>query len=208
MLLMPGDYIENPRRAPRAPVRCEARLALRDGGYFASATRDYGPGGCQVPTPVPLKPGSRIFVELSHTNTPMPFRISGRVAWASSDPTPRAGIAFDDASRRPAANLYDRLIGADATVVGSSFAPDRIPLDAEIAPAPPPDPAPALTEEDVAVLTAVGGGLTVEALRARLGARWETAVYATFALLGRRLLVMGPPDPSAAAAWSGLIRRR
>ncbi len=208
MLLMSGDHIENPRRAPRAPIRCEARLAVRDGGYFASATRDYGPGGCQVPTPVPLTPGSRIFVELSHANTPVPFRISGRVAWASSDPTPRAGIAFDDASRRPAANLYERLTGADPTGNGSACAPDRIPVGAELAPAPPPGPAPALSAEEVAVLTALGAGLTAGALRAKLASRWQTAVHATFALLERRFVVVGPPDSAAAAAWTELIGPR
>ena len=90
MRLMP-EYIENPRRAPRTTVRCDARVALGDGGFFAASTIDVGRGGCQVPTPTPLNPGARVFLELAHSNTPVPFRSSGRVAWARSGPAPRTG---------------------------------------------------------------------------------------------------------------------
>lgn len=208
MRRMPGEYIENPRRAPRAPVACDARVALRDGGFFAVPTRDYGPGGCQVPTPTPLKPGARLFVELAHANTPLPFRLTGRVAWAKSDPTPRAGIAFDDGSARPAAALYDRLTGADVPSAASARAPDRISVEDAIAPAPPPEAPPLLTPEEAAVLGAVGEGLSAGALRAKLGDGWEAAVNATFALLGRGLLLLGPPDPAAAAAWARRLPSR
>jgi hypothetical protein len=205
---MPGEFIENPRRAPRVPVRCDARVAVRDGGFFAAPTRDLGPGGCQVPTPVPLEPGARIFLELAHTNTPVPFRVSGRVAWARSDPAPHAGIAFDDASAIPAAELFDRLSGAGPAASDVSRAPSRIPVEAEIAPAPPPEQPPSLTAEEVAVLVAIGDGLTAGSLRAKLGSRWEAAVNATFALLGRGLLRFGPRDPSAATGWARLLRPR
>jgi len=202
-----SEFIENPRRTPRAPVHCDARVALSDGGFFASPTIDLGPGGCQVPTPSPLHPGSRVFLELAHSNTPAPFRASGRVAWAKSDPAPRAGIAFDDITAAPAAELYGRVAEAAPRTAGPVRVPDRIPVEAGLAPAPPPGRAPALAPEEALVLTALGEGLTVGALRARLAARWEEAVNATFSLLGRELLVIGPPDPAASAAWKSLLTR-
>jgi hypothetical protein len=201
------EYIENPRRAPRTPVRCDARVALGDGGFFAAATIDVGRGGCQVPTPTPLNPGARVFLELAHSNTPVPFRSSGRVAWARSGPAPRAGIAFDDASAAPAARLYGHV--AEATPeVAPVRAPDRLSVEAELAPAPPPSPVPGLTPEEALVLAAVGDGVTLGALRARLAARWGDAVNATFGLLGRGLLLIGPPDAAAGAAWKPLLEPR
>ena len=65
-----SEFIQNPRRAPRAPVRCEARIALRDGRFFASPTSDYGPRGCQVLAPHELTPGTRLFVELVNERVP------------------------------------------------------------------------------------------------------------------------------------------
>lgn len=203
---MPGEYIENPRRAPRAAVRCEARVALRDGGFFAVGTTECGPGGCQVTTPAPLEPGARVFLELDHASTPVPFRLSGRVAWAKADPTPRAGIAFDAPSAALAARLYSQVTVAEPPPVELPRGPDRISVDDLVVPAFPPDPAPQLTSEEALVLAAAGGGLTVGALRAKLAARWTTALHATFSLVGRGLLRVGAaPDPAAAAAWSARL---
>lgn len=202
-----SEYIENPRRARRAPVQCDARVALSDGGFFAASTTDLSPGGCQVPTPGALNPGSRVFVELAHVETPAPFRFAGRVAWAKSDPAPRAGIAFDDASAAPGADLYDRVADATPGTADPLRAPDRLSIEAALAPASPPSGVPAITPEEAVVLTAVGDGLTVGALRARLAAQWEEAVNATFSLLARGLLVIGPPDPAASAAWETLLAR-
>lgn len=197
---MPGEYIENPRRAPRAPVRFDARVALRDGGFFEEQTSDYGPGGCQLPTPVPLPAGSRVFLRLSHTRSPVPLHVSGRVAWSKADPSPRAGIAFDDGSVPPAIVLYQHVASVDG---GEGDLPtlDRIEVDAALAPVAPPDPAPLLTPEEIVVLTALGSGSTAGALREALGGRWDATVNAFFALLGRRLVVVGPPDEAAARAW-------
>lgn len=201
-----SEYIENPRRAPRSPVHCDARVALSAGGYFASATTDLGPGGCQVPTPSPLNPGSRVFLEIAHSNTPAPFRFSGRVAWAKSDPAPRAGIAFDAASAAPAADLYGRVAETPAGTGEPVAVPERLSIEAELAPAPPPGRVPDLTPGEALVLVAVGEGMSVGAVRAELAAGWEEAVTATFSLLGRELLVIGPKDPAACAAWTALLR--
>jgi hypothetical protein len=198
---VPGEYIENPRRSPRAPFRFDARVAVRGAVFFEGATIDYGPGGCQVPTPVPLPPGARVFVELKHATTRAPFYFSGRVAWTRTDPTPRAGIAFDDASASPAGSLYQEVTAADLGGDDLPRAPERIQVDAALAPVLPPPSAPVLTPEEMVVLGALGSGATAGALREKLGARWDRTVNALFALLGQGLVVVGPPDAGAAREW-------
>src|SRR4051812_24109608 len=100
-----SEFVLNPRRAVRAPVRCDARVALKEGGYWSSATSDYGPTGCQLLTPVPLPPGSRIFVELVNERVATPVGLAGRVAWTAKAPPWRTGVAFDAGSLRAASGF-------------------------------------------------------------------------------------------------------
>ncbi len=201
------EFIENPRRAPRAPVRCEARVALREGGYWAGPTSDYGPKGCQVSAPLRLEPGSRLFLELVNERVPGPFQLSGRVAWSSMGPPWRSGIAFDEGSVAIAGRFFERLAAAYPGLDTYGRAPDRIPADGILAPLPPPAVEPLLTASERDVLRSVGAGLSPEELRRRSGGRWGTAQNATFSLLGRRYLTVGSPDPDAAAAWAPLLEK-
>lgn len=201
------EFIENPRRAPRAPVRCEARVALRQGGYWAGPTSDYGPKGCQVSAPLRLEPGSRLFLELVNERVPGPFQLSGSVAWSSTKPPWRSGIAFDEGSVAIAGRFFERLAAAYPGLDTYGRAPDRIPADRTLAPLPPPAVEPLLTTAEREVLRMVGAGLSSEELRARAGERWEGAQNATFSLLGRRYLTVGSPDPAAAAAWGPLLEK-
>lgn len=203
-----AEFILNPRRAPRAPVRCEARIALKQGGFFSSPTSDYGPQGCQVRAPVPLAPGSRIFVELVNERLARPVELTGRVAWTSKAPPWRIGVAFDAGSLGAAGGFFEALAAVYPGIDTYGRAPDRIPDDAPLAPAPPPDVVPLLTDDEADVLRAIGPGLRADALRARLGPAFEPAVNAVFALLGRRYLALGAPDPGAAAAWASLLDGR
>lgn len=198
------DFIENPRRAPRVPVRCEARVAVRDGGFFASPTSDFGPRGCQVLAPARLAPGTRLFVELVNERVAEPVELAGSVAWVATAAPWRMGIAFDAGSYPAAASFFERLAAAYPGVDAYGCAPDRIPDDAPLAPAGPPPFEPHLTGEEARVLAALGAGGSAAELRARLGPDWEATIYALFGLLGRRHVVVGPPDPAAAAAWQEL----
>jgi hypothetical protein len=202
------EFIENPRRAPRAPVRCEARVALREGGYWAGPTSDYGPSGCQVSAPLRLEPGSRLFLELVNERVPGPFQLSGRVAWSSKGPPWRAGIAFAEGSVAIAGRFFERLAAAYPGLDTYGKAPDRIPADGVLAPLPPPAVEPLLTASERDVLQAIGPGLTSEQLRQKAGGRWTAAQNATFSLLGRRYLAVGgSPDPEAARAWAPLLEK-
>jgi hypothetical protein len=198
------EYIDNPRQAPRVPVRCDARVAVRDGGFFASPTSDYGPRGCQVLAPARLAPGTRLFVELVNEKVEGAVELAGRVAWIAAAPPWRMGVAFDGGSFAAAAGFFERLAAAYPGVDAYGRAPDRIPADAPLAPASPPPFQPHLSGEEARVLAALGAGGSAAELRARLGPDWEATIYALFGLLGRRHVVLGPPDPAAAAAWREL----
>ncbi|BDG03575.1 PilZ domain-containing protein [Anaeromyxobacter oryzae] len=202
-----SEFIENPRRAPRAPVPCDARVAVPAAGFFSAPTSDVGPGGCQLKTPVPLPPGARVFLELKHDLVPAPCAVTGRVAWSAPGEAPRAGVAFDAAASTAAGRFFDSLAEAHPDAVAASAAPDRIPADAPLAPAPPPDGEVGLLPDEVTVLRSVGAGIVADAFRDGAGDRWPRLVNPLFALLGRRLVVLGPPDPAAAAAWAERLDR-
>jgi hypothetical protein len=200
-------FIENPRRSPRAPVRCEARVALREGGYWAGPTSDYGPKGCQVSAPLRLDPGSRLFLELVNERVPGPFQLSGRVAWSSTAAPWRSGIAFDEGSVAIASRFFERLAAAYPGLDTYGRAPERIPADGSLAPLPPPAVDPLLTASERDVLRALGAGLSIPALQERFAAQWALAQNATFSLLGRRYVTMGAADPEAARLWAPLLER-
>ena len=202
-----AEFIENPRRSPRAPVRCEARVALREGGFWAGPTSDYGPKGCQVAAPLRLEPGSRLFLELVNERVPGPFQLSGRVAWSSTRPPWRSGIAFDDGSVAVAGRFFERLAAAYPGLDTYGRAPDRIPLEGTLSPLPPPAVEPLLTSAERDLLRLLGAGRQVQALMQELGDRWPVAQSATFSLLGRRYLTIGPADPASARAWLPLLER-
>ena len=197
------DFILNPRRTPRAAVRCEARIALKGGGFWVSPTSDFGPRGCQVLAPVRLEPGSRIFVELANERIPTATALAGHVAWTAREAPWRTGIAFDSGSAHAAGGFFDQLTAAFPGIDTYGQAPDRVPADAPLAPRPPPPHQPQLSDEEVRLLAALGPGMRAESLRAKLGDAWGRG-YALFSLLGRRYLAIGEPDGAAAAAWTAL----
>ncbi len=198
------EFILNPRRAPRAAVRCEARIALKDGGFWASPTSDYGPRGCQVLAPVRLEPGSRIYVELVNERVETPVGLAGHVAWTAREAPWHMGIAFDGGSESAAGGFFAKLAAAYPGIDTYGQAPDRIPRDTPLAPGAPPPFGPQLTDDEARVLDALGAGLSADALREKLGDAWGGDVHGLFSLLGRRYVAIGDPDPAAAAAWTAL----
>lgn len=196
--------IQNPRRAPRAPVRCEARIALEDGGFWASPTSDYGPRGCRVVSPLPVVPGARVSVQLVNERVPGVVELAGRVAWTTREPPGHAGIAFDAVSFDAAGGFFDHLAAAYPGMDPYGRAPERIPEDAPLAPAPPPRFKPLLTASEAKLIEGLGAGAPADALRAIFREDWDLAARALFALLGRGYIVIGPPDPAAASAWAAL----
>ena len=201
------EFIENPRRTPRVAVRCEARIALKGGGFWASLTSDYGPRGCQVLAPVRLEPGSRVFLELVNERVAAPAALAGHVAWTARQAPWRTGIAFDGGSAGAAGGFFDQLTAAFPGIDTYGQAPDRIPADTLLAPHPPPPIRPQLSDEEAKLLGALGPGMRADLLRATLGEGWGRG-YALFSLLGRHYVVVGEPDPAASAAWTALRAQR
>lgn len=202
------EFILNPRRTPRAAVRCEARIALKEGGFWASPTSDFGPRGCLVLAPVRLEPGSRIFLELVNERVPRTAALAGHVAWTARKAPWRTGIAFDGGSANAAGGFFEQLTAAFPGIDTYGQAPERIPQDAELAPAAAPPFAPQLSDDEARVIAALGAGLRADALRAKLDRQWERGVHGLFSLLGRRYVVLGRPDAAAAAAWTALRAQR
>jgi PilZ domain len=186
------EFILNPRRSPRLPVRFTVRIALRSGGFLEARTVNVGPGGCAVETPSRVEPGERAFAEVKdgHVGAHM---LAGRVAWTSSAPPWRSGIAFDAASSRGAAALYSEIVAEHPAVVDVV---ERIPTDAVLAPTPVPGDL-AVVPAEAEVLEALGSGIEAGALRDRLGERWTSHVNALFALVERGLVEVGGPSPAS-----------
>ena len=187
------EFILNPRRSPRLPVRLDVRIALRSGAFLVARTINVGPGGCAVETPSRVEPGERAFAEVQdgHVGAHM---LAGRVAWSSSEPPWRCGIAFDAGSGRGAAALFSEVVAEQPAVVDVV---ERIPTDAVLAPTPVPGGLNVVPAE-AEVLEALGSGIEAGALRERLGERWDSHVSALFALVERGLVEVGGPPPASA----------
>lgn len=200
--------IQNPRRAPRAVVRCEARIALEDGGFWSSSTSDYGPRGCRVVSPLQVAPGARVSVLLANERVRGTVELAGRVAWTTRGAPGQAGIAFEAASFGAAGGFFDHLAAAYPGMDPYGRAPERIPGDAPIAPAAPPPFPPRLTASEARLLEGIGAGAQADSLRVIFREDWDLAARALFSLLGRGYVVIGEPDPIAAGAWVALRRER
>jgi hypothetical protein len=201
------EFVENPRRTPRAPIRCEARVVLSGGGFWSSPTHDLGPAGCQIAASGSLPAGTRLRMELTDERVPGPVRLEGSVVWSAGHEPWRTGVAFTPESAARARPFFAALLVAYPGLEGVASSPTRISLDAPLAPGPAPRVDPELAPEQAEVLTALGAGFTVRALRERLGPRFEPLRGLLFALLGHHQVVIGPPDPVTAAAWAAHLRR-
>jgi hypothetical protein len=186
-----AGFIENPRRTPRIRVNCNARFALRSGGFFVASTADLGPGGCGVVSaPYQMTTGELAFFELEHEGER--HRFTGRVAWSSSEPPWRAGIAFDVTSRAAAAALFGRIASASPVAIRAI---ERIPEDAVLARTPAPGTVTAIPRE-AEILLAIGAGVEARSLRDRLGQDWGRYSNVLFALLERGAIEARQPASS------------
>jgi hypothetical protein len=190
-----AEFILNPRRSPRVPVRFGARIALRGSGFLEARTFNVGPGGCAVETSRRVEPGERAFAEIRDARVGA-HALAGRVAWSSSAPPWRSGIAFDAASGKVAARLFSDLVSGCPEAVAVAEPVEKIRADAVLTPTPVPG-ALGVVAAEAEVLEAVGSGIEAGALRDRLGHRWDSHVNALFALLERGAVEARPRYPSS-----------
>ncbi len=196
------EAIQNPRRVPRAPARCEARCLLPGGGFWASDTTDFGPKGCQLQAPGPFKKGDPIKLVLTSERIPEPLATTGTVAWASARAPWRIGVSFDEPYLGATGHWFDELVRAYPGLATFQLAPDALPLSATVRLGPAPRVAPELAGDEVAVLRAVGAGATVAALRERLGQDWPGVEGLLFAMIGKKLLTIDEAAAGAPGAWA------
>lgn len=183
------EFVNNPRKTPRAAIGCDARVALKDGRYFTGPTVDCGPEGCQLVAPSPLARDERIYVELKGEGVPETFWFSGRVAWAAEGPPFRLGVHFDSGSAGDAQGFFTQLSGAHPDAVDTSRVPERVAADAMLVPAGGAADE-VLHPGEAEVMRAVGTGIRVADLRAKLGDRWDPCLNPLFALLARCELIV------------------
>jgi hypothetical protein len=194
-----SDFVNNPRKTPRAAIGCDARVALKDGRYFEGPTVDCGPEGCQLTAPTPVPRDERIFVELKGEGVPETFWFSGRIAWSAQGPPYRLGVHFDAGSAGAARGFFSRLADAHPDAVDTSRAPERVASDAMVVPARD-EADEALHPVEAEVMRAVGTGIRIDDLREKLGDRWDACLNSLFALLARnelRVQKSGRQDPGA-----------
>src|SRR5512138_780679 len=132
-----AQFIENPRRAPRAPVRCHTAVVFQ-GGSFECETEDIGSRGCQLVSPRFMRKGDAVQLTVSSEKVADPLRAAGHVAWVSAQAPFRIGIAFDEPSVRDGTRWFEKVVAAYPGLAGFHRVPDRIAGDAMVYLGPPP----------------------------------------------------------------------
>lgn len=199
-----AEFIQNPRRSPRAPVRCRANVVSAQGS-FEAATEDVGGHGCQLVSPRLVRKGEPIQLVLSHEVMSELLRVSGRVAWASERAPWRLGIAYDDAILGASQAWFDELLARVPDLGVFRRIPDRIPLDAVVYLGAPPKFLADFTPDEVAVLRSLGSGTSVAELRALLRDRWQEALRALFSLLAHHRVTLSRGASVHPDAWKKVL---
>jgi hypothetical protein len=197
------DYIVNPRRAPRAPSRCKTKVQSA-GAAWDSETEDIGPHGCQLLAPAPLARGAALQIVVGNRSLPLVLQVAGRVAWVSSQPPWRLGVAFEKSAQPAATRWFEQLVGASPGLANVRRVPERLPTDAMIFLGAPPKFAD-FTPDEVEVLRHVAGGLTVARLRQKLEATWPVALRSLFALLGRGAVTVARGAAAQPETWRAVM---
>jgi hypothetical protein len=202
---MPADtYIENPRRAPRAPARCTVKV-ICSAGVFEAETEDVGSHGCQIVTPRPVKKGEPVKLTLSNPRVPDALRLSGRVAWASPREPWRIGVAFDADMLPESGRWYERFVAAYPGLASIRRIPARIPVEAMVYLGPPPRFVVDFDRDAAAILRAVGSGASIGELMARLREDWPTKQRALFSLLAHQHVTLARGASVHPASWRRIL---
>jgi len=197
-----ANEIHNPRRVPRAPASCEARCLLPGGGFWASDTTDVSPGGIQLHAPGPFNVGDPLKLTLTSERVEGLLATTGRVAWASTKPPWRIGVAFDAPFTGDSARWFEKLLAAYPGLATFQNAPSSIETSTTIFLGPAPRVAPDLTRDEATLLRAVGAGTTAARLREQLLDDWPALEGSLFALLGKKHLTLDPGAAGPVDAWA------
>lgn len=198
------EYLENPRRVPREPVRCRALVVARS-ARIETTTEDVGARGCQVVLPAAVQRGEPVALTLSAPRIAAILRIGGRVAWVSPRAPWRVGIAFTPESLGEAARWMEALRHAAPELFGSARPlQDKVAVDAMVFLGAAPRLAD-FTEDERTVLGTVWAGLRVGELRAKFAGRWPRMQRSFFALLAQGHLTLSRGAAAHPVTWRGIL---
>lgn len=198
------EYLQNPRRSPRAPARCRTAVVSAH-GTFEATTEDIGGHGCQLVSPRLVRKGEPVQLVVSHEAMKEPLRIAGRVAWASEQSPWRLGIAYDGTALGKSQHWFDALLTHAPGLTAFRRIPERIPIDAAVYLATPPRFLVDFTPDEVALLRSVGSGTSVAELRALLRDRWAQVQRALFSLLAHQHLTLTRGGSVHPDAWRKIL---
>jgi Tfp pilus assembly protein PilZ len=197
------EDIVNPRRLPRAQVRCDVEIRHRLTAW-SGETEDLSVGGCQIVTARVIDPGREVKLAIRSPAIPRTLLVSGRVAWTRPSSPARLGVAFT--SGAPDA-WFAAVLRAGAVRV--SAAPQRVPRMSLVHLGRAPEVVVDFTRDELDLLRRVGGGVTVDVLVRSYGEDLpDRARAAFFSLLARRSLVLDPGAAGSAEAWRRVLERR
>jgi hypothetical protein len=199
-----AEFILNPRRTPRAPVRCRAEVAGPH-GPFESDTEDIGSMGCQVVSPRVVRKGDGLYLSITNEKVAERLEVSGRVAWVAAQAPWRVGVAFDEGCLSRSARWFDRLLSAYPGLAGYRKVPDRIPTDATVYLGPPPRFLLDFTADETMLLRAIASGARVDELMARLRSVWPAAQRALFSLIARQAVTLLRGQAVRPDAWRKVL---
>lgn len=201
---MQQEFIENPRRGPRAVARCRAAVTSA-GGTFEAETEDIGAAGCRLASPRFVHRGEPIVVRLAHEGVRQGLRVAAHIAWTSELTPWRLGVAFDPDARQTTHGWFERLLADVPGLATFRRVPGRIALGARVYLGPPPRLVVDLTDDERELAVAIGSGITVRDLRARFGQRWPRLQPALFSLLGHRHATFHRGASVSPRAWAGVL---
>lgn len=200
-----ADFVINPRKGPRAPVRCRADVTGTDGSRWTSETEDVGPRGCQIVAPHRRPRGEQLLLLISTEGMSRSLRVAGRIAWVSAAEPWRLGVAYADQDAAVAADWYDALVAKNPALSAYRGVPDRISVEAMLFLGPPPKLVMDFNTDEIQILRCVGSGISVGELRSRLREIWDRAQHALFSLLVRRHLVLARGASVLPATWKPIL---
>lgn len=198
------DYVFNPRRSPRAPVRCQAQVVTAQGSVQAE-TEDVGMRGVQVVTPRQLRKTEPIRITLVHRSVKEPLEVAGKVSWTSGQEPWRNGIAFDEQHLKAARRWYEKLVDANPGLPTLDRVPEKIAVDAPVFLGAPPRWVVDFTLDEAVVLRAIGSGATLDDLKVKLRDRWGACQRAIFSLLARHHVTLARGEGVHPDAWKRIL---
>ena len=198
------EYLENPRRVPREPVRCRARLLLSSGA-LDTTTEDIGSRGCQLVIPAVVQRGDVIGLSLSAPRYEATLRVEGRVAWVSPRPPWHVGIAYAAQALPGAARWMEGLRQAAPDLFPAGRRPpERLAVDAMVFLATVPRLAD-FREDELVVLRAVGAGVRVGDLRTKLSRTWPRMQRALFTLVAQGYVILSRAAAAHPVTWKRIL---